>query len=118
MKKPRFVHGYLSVCLCVIVVLSVFSRSSAQDDWGSPDDWGTPQDWGTSQDWETPQQAKPDAKKSPPFIVNFDKNADGKVSETEFPGGPMGFKRLDANSDGYIDQNEAPKGPPSPGKRP
>ena len=44
------------------------------------------------------------------FIKRLDKNADGKVSKSEFDGPSRAFKRLDKNGDGYIDSSEAPQG--------
>ncbi len=49
------------------------------------------------------------------FIQKFDKDADGKVSQEEFPGPAEHFNKLDTNGDGYIDASEAPKGPPHHG---
>ncbi|MBE9581088.1 MAG: hypothetical protein IMF18_05660 [Proteobacteria bacterium] len=46
------------------------------------------------------------------FITKFDKDMDGKVSESEFPGPSEHFQEFDKNNDGYIDKDEAPTKPP------
>ena len=46
------------------------------------------------------------------FITKFDKDLDGKVSESEFPGPSEHFQEFDKNNDGYIDKDEAPTKPP------
>jgi len=46
------------------------------------------------------------------FMNRFDKNKDGKVSQSEFDREERHFNHLDKNHDGYISANEAPKGPP------
>ena len=40
------------------------------------------------------------------LLERFDKDADGKISASEFDRGPRVFKRLDKNGDGFIDESE------------
>ncbi len=49
------------------------------------------------------------------FVERLDRNADGKVSRSEFDGPKDRFDYHDKNNDGYLTEDEAPKGPP-PGK--
>ena len=42
------------------------------------------------------------------FIVKFDKDKDGKVSNKEFTGSH--FPQFDKNGDGFIEPDEAPEG--------
>jgi alkyl sulfatase BDS1-like metallo-beta-lactamase superfamily hydrolase len=53
--------------------------------------------------------------KSSPFMQNFDRDKDGKVSKDEFPGPDFVFGNLDKNGDGYLDAKETPTGPPGGG---
>ncbi|MEG3754136.1 DUF1566 domain-containing protein [Psychromonas arctica] len=45
------------------------------------------------------------------FINRLDKNADNRVSVSEFHGNRSQFNYLDMNKDGYISEQEAPTGP-------
>ncbi len=47
------------------------------------------------------------ATKGPTWFRKFDRNADGEVSRSEFPGATADFDRLDADRDGYITLTEA-----------
>jgi len=40
------------------------------------------------------------------MMMRLDKDGDGKVSRTEFPGGDEGFAKLDKNKDGFITPDE------------
>jgi hypothetical protein len=46
------------------------------------------------------------------FIIKFDKNKDGQVTQDEFDGPPHHFQHLDQDGDGAINEDEAPRGPP------
>jgi Ca2+-binding EF-hand superfamily protein len=62
----------------------------------------------------TSEAAPPEEGKKGPtaqqvaFVVKFDKDQDGKLSETEFTGNY--FSVYDRNGDGYIEASEAPSG--------
>lgn len=49
-----------------------------------------------------------------PFIEQFDADADGLVSVSEFPGPETLFSHLDVDGSGYIDASEAPQDGPPP----
>jgi len=49
------------------------------------------------------------------FIKRHDRNGDGKVSRSEFPGPREHFKEFDKNKDNAITIDEAPTGPPPSG---
>jgi HlyD family secretion protein len=55
----------------------------------------------------------PSGQRGGNFISRFDKDNDGKVSKSEFPGPENFFNQLDKNGDGYITKDEAPQGRPS-----
>jgi len=50
-------------------------------------------------------------------ITNFDKDGDGAVSRSEFPGPERFFNRMDSNSDGSITREELRSGRPSEGRK-
>jgi hypothetical protein len=52
------------------------------------------------------------------FVRRLDRNADGKISRSEFDGPADHFGRFDRNRDGYISSDEAPTGPPPRDRRP
>lgn len=51
------------------------------------------------------------------LIKMFDRNGDGKLAESEFPGPPSDFKGLDKDGDGFIVKGEEPQGPPGGGPK-
>jgi Ca2+-binding EF-hand superfamily protein len=53
------------------------------------------------------QQSVRQATRGPLWFRKFDRNADGELSRSEFPGPAEEFDRLDANHDGYISLEEA-----------
>ncbi|WP_319521309.1 EF-hand domain-containing protein [uncultured Desulfosarcina sp.] len=52
------------------------------------------------------------------FIQHFDKDGDGMVSASEFPGDESQFNRMDKDGSGYIEESEASQGPPPGGHGP
>ena len=56
----------------------------------------------------SPEKGMEKREQGTEFIGKFDKNRDGKVSESEFPGPQEHFQEFDSNKDGYIDEKEAP----------
>ena len=46
----------------------------------------------------------------PPKLERFDKDKDGRVSRSEFPGPGRLFKRLDHDGDGYLDSKDMDSG--------
>ncbi|MBU2578196.1 hypothetical protein KKA69_05235, partial [Patescibacteria group bacterium] len=56
---------------------------------------------------QIPSQPEPRGKGD--FIKQLDKDNDGRVSRSEFPGPDNAFNRMDRNDDGFIDENEAPQ---------
>jgi Ca2+-binding EF-hand superfamily protein len=47
------------------------------------------------------------ATRGPLWFRKFDRNADGELSRSEFPGAAEEFDRLDVNHDGFISLEEA-----------
>jgi len=60
---------------------------------------------------------QPHKKAGKKFIYQFDRNNDGRVSRSEFPGPDQVFRNLDRNDDGFIDVEEAPERRPSHKKK-
>lgn len=52
------------------------------------------------------------------MFQRFDKDGDGKVARTEFPGGDEAFKALDKDGDGFVTAEEVPAGRPGKGEKP
>lgn len=46
------------------------------------------------------------------MLTEFDKDNDGRLSMSEFPGPDAHFVRFDKNDDGYLEADEIPDGPP------